>query len=119
MGQERGKAMLVAIEQQNQLNLGLQQQLQLADSLSQVLGQGLTRSFDLLIDGAQNWGMALRDIAATVLRDIARQLIQIYVIDVRLGRKSSAIPTIQRTNVESRCIKYRQRIHFPIPCASG
>ena len=85
MGQERGKAMLVAIEQQNQLNLGLQQQLQLADSLSQVLGQGLTRSFDLLIDGAQNWGMALRDIAATVLRDIARQLIQIYVIEQAVG----------------------------------
>jgi hypothetical protein len=85
MGQERGKAMLVAIEQQNQLNLGLQQQLQLADSLSQVLGQGLTNSFDLLIDGAQNWGMALRDIAANVLRDIARQLIQIYVIEQAVG----------------------------------
>ena len=85
MGQERGKAMLAAIEQQNQLNLGLQQQLQLADSLSQVLGQGLTRSFDLLIDGAQNWGMALRDIAANVLRDIARQLIQIFVIEQAVG----------------------------------
>jgi len=85
MGQERGKAMLVAIEQQNQLNLGLQQQLQLADSLSQVLGQGLTNSFNLLIDGAQNWGMALRDIAANVLRDIARQLIQIYVIEQAVG----------------------------------
>jgi hypothetical protein len=85
MGQERGKAMFAAIEQQNQLNLGLQQQIQLADSLSQVLGQGLTRSFDLLIDGAQNWGMALRDIAATVLRDIARQLIQIYVIEQAVG----------------------------------
>jgi hypothetical protein len=85
MGQERGKAMLVAIEQQNQLNLGLQQQLQLADSLSQVLGQGLTNSFDLLINGAQNWGMALRDIAANVLRDIARQLIQIYVIEQAVG----------------------------------
>jgi hypothetical protein len=85
MGKERGEAMLAALEQQNALNVALQQHLQLADSLSQVLGQGLTRSFDLLIDGAQNWGMALRDIAANVLRDIARQLIQIFVIEQAIG----------------------------------
>ena len=85
MGRERGEALRAAIEQQNLLNLGLQQQIQLADGLSQILGQGLTRSFDLLVDGAQNWGNALRDIAANVLRDIARQLIQIYVIEQAIG----------------------------------
>ena len=69
------------IKQQNQLNKGLQQQLQLAEQVSNVLGQGMTQSFELLITGAENWGMALRDIAANVLRDIARQLIQIYVIE--------------------------------------
>jgi hypothetical protein len=69
------------IKQQNQLNKGLQQQLQLAEQVSSVLGQGMTQSFELLITGAENWGMALRDIAANVLRDIARQLIQIYVIE--------------------------------------
>ena len=73
------------IKQQNQLNKGLQQQLQLAEQVSNVLGQGMTRSFDLLITGAENWGMALRDIAANVLQDIARQLIQIYVIEQAVG----------------------------------
>jgi hypothetical protein len=73
------------IKQQNQLNKGMQQQLQLAQQVSDVLGQGMTRSFDLLITGASNWGMALRDIAANVLQDIARQLIQIYVIEQAVG----------------------------------
>ena len=73
------------IKQQNQLNKGMQQQLQLAQQVSDVLGQGMTRSFDLLITGANNWGMALRDIAANVLQDIARQLIQIYVIEQAVG----------------------------------
>ena len=69
------------IKQQNQLNTGLQQQLRLADQISNVMGQGMTQAFDLLITGANNWGIALRDIAANVLQDIARQLIQIYVIE--------------------------------------
>ena len=73
------------IKQQNQLNKGLQQQLQLAEQVSNVLGQGMTQSFELLITGAENWGMALRDIAANVLQDIARQLIQIYVIEQAVG----------------------------------
>jgi len=73
------------IKQQNQLNKGMQQQLQLAQQVSDVLGQGMTRSFDLLITGADNWGMTLRDIAANVLQDIARQLIQIYVIEQAVG----------------------------------
>jgi phage-related minor tail protein len=41
----------------------------------------MMQTYDLLITGAQNWGMALQDIAANVLRNIARQLIQIYVIE--------------------------------------
>ena len=73
------------IKQQNQLNKGLQQQLQLSQQVAGVLGQGMTQAFDLLITGANNWGMALRDIAANVLQDIARQLIQIYVIEQAVG----------------------------------
>ena len=83
--QEHMNALKQHIEMQYQLNTAIQQQLQLADSISQVMGQGMTQAFDLLIDGAQNWGMALRDIAANVLRDIARQLIQIYVIEQAIG----------------------------------
>ena len=83
--QQHMDALKQHIEMQYQLNTAIQQQLQLADSISQVMGQGLTQAFDLLIDGAQNWGMALRDIAANVLRDIARQLIQIYVIEQAIG----------------------------------
>ena len=83
--QQHMDALKQHIEMQYELNTAVQQQLQLADSISQVMGQGMTRAFDLLIDGAQNWGMALRDIAANVLRDIARQLIQIYVIEQAIG----------------------------------
>ena len=75
------KKMHEKISLQYQLNEAQRQQLQLAEGISGVLGTGMMQTFDLLITGAQNWGMALRDIAANVLRDIARQLIQIYVIE--------------------------------------
>jgi phage-related minor tail protein len=35
---------------------------------------------DALIDGTESWGDSLRTIASTVLKDIARQLAQIYLI---------------------------------------
>jgi hypothetical protein len=83
--QQRLDDMQNFIEQQYELNEAVKQQAALAEGIAQAMGQGMTQSFDLLINGAENWGSALRDIAANVLRDIARQLIQIYVIEQSIG----------------------------------
>lgn len=50
-----------------------------------TISTGLTGMFDLLITGSENWGNSLRQIAATVLQDIARQLLRIYVIEQLIG----------------------------------
>jgi hypothetical protein len=83
--QERFDLMQKHIEQQYELNEAVKQQAALAEGIAQTLGQGMAQSFDALIDGAQSWGAALQDIAANVLRDIAKQLIQIYVIEQAVG----------------------------------
>ena len=83
--EERLKNIQKSIDMQYELNEAVQQQLALADGISSVMGQGMTQAFDALIDGAENWGRALQDIAANVLRDIAKQLIQIYVIEQAVG----------------------------------
>jgi hypothetical protein len=59
----------------------LRQMQQITDSIANSIGTGLTSAFDALIEGTQNWGNSLRQIAATVLKDIAKQLIKILVID--------------------------------------
>ena len=83
--QQRLDDMQKLIEQQYELNEAVKQQAALAEGIAQAMGQGMTESFDLLINGAENWGAALQDIAANVLRDIARQLIQIYIIEQAVG----------------------------------
>ena len=89
--QQRLDDMQKFIEQQYELNEAVKQQAALAEGIAQAMGQGMTQSFDLLINGAKNWGSALRDIAANVLRDIARQLIQIYIIEQSIGFLKSFI----------------------------
>lgn len=53
---------------------------QLVTGIADTIGGGLTSAFDLLLEGTDNWGRSLREIAAGVLKDIARQLLQIMVI---------------------------------------
>ena len=53
---------------------------QLIDGISGTIGNGLGSAMDALISGTESWGDSLRNIASTVLRDIARQLAQIYLI---------------------------------------
>jgi len=73
-----------------------EQQLRLTEHLRQfggvynAIGTGMTNTFDLLIEGSENWGDSLRNIASTVLKDIARQLIQILVIEQAVGFLRSA-----------------------------
>lgn len=59
----------------------LMQNLQLQESVINPLRAGLTDTFNLLVDGTESWGNSLRSIAAGVLKDIAKQLLQILVIE--------------------------------------
>jgi TP901 family phage tail tape measure protein len=52
----------------------------LIDGTANAISGGLGSAFDLLIDGTENWGNSLRGIASGVLRDIAKQLVQIYAV---------------------------------------
>ena len=79
--------------QNEQRNKAIQDAQQLKDAVLNPLQQGFTQSFDLLINGTENWGNSLRQIAATVLQDIARQLIQIYVINQAISAISKLFPT--------------------------
>jgi len=76
----------------------LQEQNQYAESLAQTIGQGMQQAFSLAIQGAENLGESLRQLGATVLKDIAQQLIQIAVIAPvvnaigNIGRRSPFTP---------------------------
>ena len=80
-GQTRLEAITAYLEKQYELNTAIQQQKALAESVSNTLGQGMASTFDLLIQGSDNWGKSLQQIASKVLIDIANQLIRIYVIE--------------------------------------
>jgi tape measure domain-containing protein len=56
------------------------QRKQLIEGITGSISNGLTSAMDALIDGTENWGNSLRDIASGVLRDIAKQLVQIYAV---------------------------------------
>ena len=79
--QTRLQGITAYLEKQYELNTAIQQQKALAESVSGTLGQGMTSVFDLLIQGSDNWGKSLQQIASKVLVDIANQLIRIYVIE--------------------------------------
>jgi phage-related minor tail protein len=79
--QDNFNALQKHIEQQYQLNIGVQQQLSFAESLAGTLGQSMTSAFDALITGADNWGESLKQIASGALVDIAKQLVRIFIIE--------------------------------------
>ena len=79
--QRRMDDMKKFIEQQYELNKGVQQQKALAEGVSSVIGQSMTSAFNALISGAQSWQQSLEQIASGVLIDIANQLLQIFVIE--------------------------------------
>jgi tape measure domain-containing protein len=79
--QDNFNALQKHIEQQYQLNTGVQQQLTFAESLAGTLGQSMTSAFDALITGADNWGESLKQIASGALVDIAKQLVKIFIIE--------------------------------------
>ena len=66
-----------------------EQQKQMADGLANAIGQGMAGAFDDLILGTEAFGDSLRRIASGVLTDIARQLLQIYVINQAINAISN------------------------------
>ena len=79
--QDRFNALQKHIEQQYELNTAAQNQLRLADGIANTLGQSIGGAFDALIAGSESWGASLKKIASGVLIDIAKQLLQIFVIE--------------------------------------
>jgi len=57
-----------------------EQKKALVEGVANTIGNGIGSALDLLIEGTENWGNSLREIGATVLKDIARQILQIMVI---------------------------------------
>lgn len=62
-----------------------EKQKQLADSIGSSIGQGMSSAFDAVINGAENLNGSLQKIASGVLIDIAKQLMQIYVINTAIN----------------------------------
>jgi len=77
------------LEYSKQLTVEQQKQKTLADGIANTIGQGMTSAFDALISGTENFGASLRKIASGVLQDIAKQLIQIFVINQAINAISS------------------------------
>ena len=67
----------VALERLRDLEADRQQ---LIEGIAGTIGNGLTSAMDGLVNGTDAWGDSLRNIAGTVLKDIAKQLLQIYAI---------------------------------------
>ena len=63
-----------------QLQQAYEQKKQLAQGIADSIGNGIGSALDLVINGTENWGDSLQSIAAGVLKDIARQLLQTMVI---------------------------------------
>lgn len=66
-----------------------QRQKELADGIGNSVGQGMVGAFDALITGAEDFNTALRGIASGVLVDIARQLLQVFVIQQAINAISN------------------------------
>lgn len=56
------------------------QQKALSEGIANTIGESMVSGFDALIQGSEDFGKSLRKIASGVLLDIARQLLQVFVI---------------------------------------
>jgi len=77
------------VEAAKQFTAEQEKQKQLADGIGNSIGQGMTSAFDALIAGSEEFGASLQKIASGVLMDIAKQLLQIYVINSAINAISS------------------------------
>ena len=79
------------LAKQSELTDQQKQQQALTDSISNTIGQGMTSAFDALVQGSENFGASLQKIASGVLIDIAKQLLQVYVIQQAIQAIGGAI----------------------------
>ena len=77
------------LEYSKQLTVEQQKQKDLADGIANTVGQGMVSAFDALISGTESFGSSLKKIASGVLKDIAMQLLRIYVINAAINAISS------------------------------
>jgi tape measure domain-containing protein len=89
---ESARNQIAALESQiglqAQLTEGQKQQKALADGIAGTVGEGLTSSFNALIQGSEDFGTSLRRIASGVLIDIANQLLRVFVIQKAINALS-------------------------------
>ena len=52
----------------------------LAQGVADTIGNGMSQAIDSLVSGTKNWGDSLREIGSGVLKDIAKQLLQMSVV---------------------------------------
>lgn len=79
------------VEIAKQFTAEQEKQKQLADGIASGIGQGMASAFDALITGAEDFGASLQKIASGVLIDIAKQLMQIYVINSAINAISGLL----------------------------
>ena len=81
---ESAKRQISALEQQINLQIELtdeqKKQQEVVDGIANTLGQSMASAFDALVQGSEDFGASLRKIASGVLIDIAKQLLQVFVI---------------------------------------
>ena len=70
----------ISAELQKQAD-AMERQRNMAEGIASTIGQGFSQAFDLAIQGSEDWKRSLSEIASGVLRDIAKQLIEIAVIN--------------------------------------
>jgi tape measure domain-containing protein len=68
------------IEKSKGLTTEQEKNKKIVDGIADSVGGSLKSGFDALINGTENWGNSLRDIAGNLLKSIADQLLQIMVI---------------------------------------
>lgn len=77
------------LDYSKQLTAEQEKQQQLATGIAGAIGGGMASAFDALISGSEEFGTSLRKIASGVLTDIAKQLLQIYVINTAINAISN------------------------------
>jgi tape measure domain-containing protein len=82
-GQVVDKTMALT-EAERKANDERERQERTIDAIANSIGSGLGQVFDLLASGTDDWAESLKGIASGVLKDIAKQLFQIYVIEAAI-----------------------------------
>ena len=82
-GQVVDKTMALT-EAERKANDERERQERTIDAIANSIGSGLGQVFDLLASGTDDWAESLKGIASGVLKDIAKQLFQIYVVEAAI-----------------------------------